>query len=200
MFDELMDFTMESITGVFFADYATPELMEDVKRYMPAIVKGFLSIPVRFPWPLNEFALFSFGLAMEARGAFSGVIRGVLEERRADISSAEEDSSSTGGKSAGVLDSLIETRQEQEGTLDDNFIVDSVRVSHLWVLAVGSSLQCLGRSVYRRTAAATMGRVHILSSLFPNRLSTSCSPGRIPPPQRFRACYSFLRLLTTARK
>ena len=151
MFDELTDFTMESITGVFFADYATPDLMEDVKRYMPTIVNGLFSFPVRFPWPLNELALFSFGKAMDARKAFSGVILRVLEERRADISSVGGGSSDIGGKSAGVLDSLIETQQAQEGTLDDNFIVDTVRLSHRWLVTWGCSLYCLERSMHRIT-------------------------------------------------
>ena len=129
MFDELTEFTMESITGVFFADYATSEVMEAVKRYMPTIVNGLFSFPMRFPWPLNKLALFSFGKSMDAREAFSSVICRVLEERRADIASARGGSSGTAGKSAGVLDALIEVQQGHQGTLDDSFIVDTVRVS-----------------------------------------------------------------------
>lgn len=140
MLDELADFTMELITGVLFGDYATPELMKDVKNFLPALSKAMFSFPVRFPWPLNKVPVFGYGKSMDAREAFSGVIRGVLDERRADILSVGEDSSGTaGGKSAGILDSLIELQQRekvseegQEGTFNDDFIVDTVRVDHLW--------------------------------------------------------------------
>lgn len=150
MLDELMDFTLNSIVGVFFGDYATHEFMEDVKLYMPAIARGMLSLPMRFPWPLNKIPVFSYGKSMDAREAFSGVIRRVIEERRADISSAGGGSGSTGGKSAGVLDSLIEIQQRencskpgQEGIFDDDFIVDNVRVGCLSHVAseLGVSLQ-----------------------------------------------------------
>ena len=162
MLDELADFTMEAITGVFFADYATPELMEGVKRYMPTIVAGLFSIPVRFPWPLNELALFSFGKAMDAREAFSGVIRGVLEERRADISSA----GGACGKSAGVLDSLVETLRGQEGTLDDNFIFDTVRMA--CDLGLPSTLAGTIHVPYnRRRASGPNSRIVLI---FPNQV------------------------------
>ena len=134
MLDELGIFTLESITGVYFGDYATAELMEDVQRYMPAISNGLLSLPVRFPWPLNKLTVFSFGKSMDAREAFAGVIRRVLNERRADLLSAGVGGNGTGGKSAEVLDSLIEIQQRengsedgQGGTFDDHFIVDMVR-------------------------------------------------------------------------
>ncbi len=135
MLDELMDFTQTSIIGVFFGDYATPEFTKAVSRYMPAIGSGLMSFPMRFPWPLNKIPVFGYGKAMDARGAFCGVIRRVIEERRADISSAGGVSGGTGGKNAGVLDSLFEMQQRdhvsepgQEGVFDDDFIVDNVRV------------------------------------------------------------------------
>ena len=135
MMDELLDFTLELITGVLFGDYASPEFMEDVKRYLPAIGDSLLSIPVRFPWPLNTLPVFGYGKSMDAREAFSGAVRRVLEERRADLSSAERGSGSIDGKNAGVLDSYMAIQQResaseagQQGTFDDQFIVDNVRV------------------------------------------------------------------------
>ena len=138
MQDELRDFTLESIVGVFFGDYATPGFIDDVKRYMPAISSGLFSLPVRFPSALHDLPIFGYGKSMDAREAFSGVIRRVLEERRVDFTSDEGGSSSTDRKRAGVLDSLIEIQERekgselgQEGNFDDDFIVDNVRDGHL---------------------------------------------------------------------
>lgn len=142
MQDELRSFTLESIVGVFFGDYASPELMEEVKRYLPTITSGLFSFPVRFPWPLDNIPFFAYGKSMDAREAFSGTVRRVLDERRAVLAEGGGGGNSTGGKSAGVFDSLIEIQQRekgsergQEGAFDDDFIVDNVRVSHLWLVA-----------------------------------------------------------------
>ncbi len=139
MQNELRSFTLGSIVGVFFGDYATPELMEDVKRQMPILISGLFSFPVRFPWPLNKLPFFAYGKSMDAREALSGIVRRVLDERRAVL--AEGGSNSIGGKSAGVLDSLVEiqerekgSEQGQEGAFDDDFIIDNVRASHLWLV------------------------------------------------------------------
>ncbi|CAN0185770.1 unnamed protein product, partial [Hapterophycus canaliculatus] len=96
----------ETITGVFFGDYATAELMDDVKRLFPVISDGSLSLPVRLPWPLNKIKVLGFSRSMKAREDFKSIIFRVLEELRIDR--ASKDGGSTGGKSAGVLDSLIE--------------------------------------------------------------------------------------------
>ncbi len=132
MLDELSSFTLEAIAGVYFGDYASPDLIGDVKRYMRDISSGLFSLPVKIPWPINKLAVLSFGKSMNARAALSGDVRRVLGERRADLLSAGGASSGTGGKSAGVLDSLIGLQQEQGGTFDDDFIVDMVRVGRQW--------------------------------------------------------------------
>lgn len=139
--DEMKDVTSEAIAGVFFGDYATPELMADTRRVLPAISRALFSIPVRFPWPLNRLPAFGFGRSMDARESFKSEILRVLEERRADMVSAEEGSS--GGKSAGLLDSLILIQQRQKGlegtqggSFDDDFIVDNVRTEQSTVSCV----------------------------------------------------------------
>lgn len=123
---------MESIAGVFFGDYATPDFVGNIKRYLPAISFGLFSFPVRFPWPLNQIPVFGFGRSMDAREAFKSDVLGVLDERRADLDSAKEGGSS--GKSAGLLDSLIRIQQNQLETeggnderFDDDFVFDNVR-------------------------------------------------------------------------
>ena len=129
----MRDVTLESIAGVFFGDYATPEFIQDITRRLPAIASALFSIPVRFPWPLNRVPVLAFGRSMDAREAFKLDVLKVLEERRADMASAEEEDG--GGKSAGLLDSLIELQHSQadtaegrDGSFDDDFIVDNVRV------------------------------------------------------------------------
>jgi len=156
MLDLLSVFTLEAIAGVYFGDYATPDLIGDVKRYMRAISSGLFSIPVRLPWPINKLPVLSFGKSMDARKALSGEIRRVLEERRADMLSVGEGSSGTGGKNAGVLDSLIELQWEQGGTFDDDFIVDVVRVGRLWVEDWGArSVFYIAASCARLQASST---------------------------------------------
>eukprot|EP00903_Cladosiphon_okamuranus_P015049 g13922.t1 len=132
--DEVSDVTMESIAGVFFGDYTTPKFVELIKRLLPVVVFGLVSFPVGFPWPLNQAPVFGFGKSMDARNAFKSEILKVLEERRADLASAEEETG--GGKSAGLLDSFIEIQQNemgleggQDGSFDDDFIVDNVITS-----------------------------------------------------------------------
>ena len=134
----MTDFTLESIAGVFFGDYATSEFMEDMKRFLPSIASGLFSIPIRFPWPLSKFPAFGYGRSMEARDAFASDVLNVLQERRADLASVEERGS--GGKSAGLLDSLILTQQDQG--FGDDFIVDNVRtVEHKALISVAVFLR-----------------------------------------------------------
>ncbi|CAN0343968.1 unnamed protein product, partial [Hapterophycus canaliculatus] len=132
--DEVRDFTLEAITGVFFGDYATTELLDDVKGLLPVITSGLFSLPVRFPWPLNKLPVLGFAASMDAREAFKLIVLSVLEERRAEWTSTG--GTSSGGKSAGILDSLIEIQQKQMGLedgrqqcFDDDFIVDNVILS-----------------------------------------------------------------------
>ena len=131
-----MDITLESIAGVFFGDYATPDFTEDLKRLLPSMTSGALSFPVKFPWPLNQIPVFAFGRSMDAREAIESNVRKVLQERRADLASSGRGSRS--GKSAGVMDSLVELSQKQTGlqgvpagSFDDDFIVDNVRTSNM---------------------------------------------------------------------
>ena len=154
MLDELSDFTLESIVGVYFGDYATLELLEEVKRYVPTITKSVFSVPLRFPWPLNKLALFGFGKSIDARAAFSVIVHRVVDERRADLSSAREGSSSAGGKSAGILDSLFEIQQGQEGFFDDDFIVDQVRTDRLWLEDSRALFTCIELTVRHIVRAA----------------------------------------------
>ncbi|CAN0450608.1 unnamed protein product [Hapterophycus canaliculatus] len=126
---------MEAITGVFFGDYATAELLDDVKRLLPVITSGLMSLPVRFPWPLNKISLLGYSRSMKAREAFKSIILGILQDRRLD--QASKDGGSRGGKSAAFLDALIEVQQQQMGLEDgreqifgDDFIVDNVRNVH----------------------------------------------------------------------
>lgn len=129
--DELRGFTMEAITGLFFGDYATSELLDNVKRLLPVISSGLISLPVRFPSPLNKLPLLNFATSMDAREALKSIILSVLGERRADRASVDGDS--RGGKSAGILDSLIDIQEKQTDlddgrqiNFDDDFVVDNV--------------------------------------------------------------------------
>lgn len=133
--DELRDFTLESITGVYFGDYATPDLLEDVKQLLPVMTSGLISLPVRFPSPLNKLPVFGFARSMDARETLKSIILSELEKRRAAW--ACTDGGDRGGKSAGILDSLIEIQRNQmdlehgrQGTFDDDFIVDNVSDVH----------------------------------------------------------------------
>lgn len=151
MLDELASFTLESIAGVYFGDYATPEFMEDIRRYMPTITKSVFSIPIWFPWPLNKLPLFGFGKSMDARAAFSDVVRRVADDRRVALAAERSGGSSrTGGKSAGVLDALLEIQREQGGTFDDDFIVDNVSTNSLMLKLRGAVVFFVGRSVVHR--------------------------------------------------
>eukprot|EP00903_Cladosiphon_okamuranus_P005807 g5752.t1 len=133
--DEMMGIALGSISGVFFGDYASFEFMKDMKRLLPALSSGLFGVlPVRLPWPLHQLPLLRFGKAMDAREVLRKNILNVLEERRADLASVEN--SSTGGKNAGLLDSLMELQQdqvgtnaEQDGSFDDDFIADNVFLS-----------------------------------------------------------------------
>lgn len=147
--DELRFFTLEAITDVFFGDYATPELFDEVKRFLPVISWGLVGLPVRCPWPLNKLPVFGFGKAMDAREAFKTTILRILGERRAERAST--DAGGRDGRSAGILDSLIELQQKQMGRkdgqedmFDDDFIVDNVRVVrlHLFNPSLSPALAC----------------------------------------------------------
>lgn len=137
MQDEITDVTLESIASVFVGDYAAPEFMKDVKRLLPVVAGGvFSAIPVRLPWPLNQLPGLGFGRSMDARESLKSIVLKVVEERRDDLASSQ--SGGRDGKSAGLLDSLMELRQNkadiegvQDGSFDDDFIVDNVRTDHL---------------------------------------------------------------------
>ena len=132
----MVDVTLGSVAGVFFGDYATPEVMDHLKRLLPFTATGALSFPVKFPWPLNQTPVFAFGRSMDAREALESNVRKVLQERRADLASSER--GSRGGKSAGVMDMLMELNQKQTGldgmpagSFDDDIIFDNVRTSNI---------------------------------------------------------------------
>lgn len=120
----MQDITLEAIAAVFFGDYTAPESVESFKRLLPVVNSGLFSFPVRFPWPLNKIPMLGFRRSLDAcEQACKVDILNALEKRRADLASTEEGSS--GGKSAGLLDSFI-TIQQNQG-FDDSFIVDNVR-------------------------------------------------------------------------
>ncbi|CAM9217969.1 unnamed protein product [Ectocarpus sp. 8 AP-2014] len=130
MQDDLRRFSLESIAGAFFGDYATPRFIEDTGRLLPILSQGLISIPFRFPPPLNKLPMLGFGLSMDAREELKGVIRDALHRRRADLASGEGTS-----KNPGVLDSFFDLQDQQqmgaEGALDgsfsfdDDFIIDN---------------------------------------------------------------------------
>lgn len=131
--DEVAAFTISTVCRCFLGDYATIKIVEDIARIIPSISAGMLSIPRRFPWPLNKLPALCFGPSMDSRSEFEGIIEGVLRERRADMASAVD---SERLRSAGVLDTLMsmQTKQiddggpgEGETKFDDNFIMDNVR-------------------------------------------------------------------------
>lgn len=135
LLDELNKFTLEVICYGFLGEYATSEILEEAVRLLPTFISGTFSIPRTFPWPLNRFPTFSFGLAMEARGEFSAIIADVLRQRRLDMLSDSGDGKDV--KTGGGMDLLLKAQQLQidgggpeEGgiTFDDNFIIDNVRV------------------------------------------------------------------------
>lgn len=130
---DLHALTLEVVARCFLGEYATRNVLDDLGRLVPVLGDGILSVPVRFPWPLNRFPAFSFGAAMHARSKLLKVLNGVLRARRADL----EDAGDRSVPSAGVLDSLLamQTQQTRDGgpekgqvAFDDEFIVDNVRM------------------------------------------------------------------------
>ncbi|CAM9562186.1 unnamed protein product [Ectocarpus sp. 12 AP-2014] len=130
MQDDLRRFSLESIAGAFFGDYATPRFVEDTGRLLPILSQGLVSIPIRFPPPLNRLPMLGFGLSMDAREELKGVIRDALYRRRVDLASGEGTS-----RNPGVLDSFFDLQDQYqmgaEGALDgsfsfdDDFIIDN---------------------------------------------------------------------------
>lgn len=131
MLDEINSYTLEVISRCFLGDYATVEVVKDIKRLLPIICKGLMSVPMRFPWPLRKIPAFSFGQGMAARKEFKEIFEGVLLDRQVDMTA--------GGAvlNAGVLDTLLDMQQRQrsmggalEGEIlfDDDFIFDNVRL------------------------------------------------------------------------
>lgn len=143
MRDELRNFALEAFIGVLFGDYATPKLVEDIKRLISSITSGLFSLPVRFPWPMNKLPVLAFGKSMDARQELQGIICDLLQERRADFAAVEETGKS--GKSGGIFDKLVEIQQQrmepeemQEGSVsfDDDFIIDNVRGISIWSIRI----------------------------------------------------------------
>ncbi|CAM9885429.1 unnamed protein product [Ectocarpus sp. 4 AP-2014] len=130
MQDDLRRFSLESIAGAFFGDYATPRFIEDTGRLLPILSQGLVSIPFRFPPPLNRLPMLGFGLSMDAREELKGVIRDALHRRRVDLASGQGTN-----KNPGVLDSFFDLQDQQQigadGALDgsfsfdDDFIIDN---------------------------------------------------------------------------
>lgn len=140
--DDITEFTLESITAGLFGEYATPDFVEDTKRLLPALTKGLFSIPYRFPPPLNKLPMFAFGSSMDAREEFKGVVRDLIQRRRADVAAGMGAS-----KSGGILDSFFDLQKQyqmdaEEGSFsfDDAFIIDNVWATTSFSLTGSSSL------------------------------------------------------------
>ena len=131
MLKDIYGITLEIISRCFLGAYATEEVLEDLRRVVPVLGNGVLSVPIRFPWPLNKFAAFSFGLAMDARAELVKILAQILSERRSDIEADGERRQ----KSGGAIDSFLEMQAKQivDGVLangikfDDDFVIDNVR-------------------------------------------------------------------------
>ncbi|CAM9850857.1 unnamed protein product [Ectocarpus sp. 8 AP-2014] len=126
--DDITDFTLESIAAGLFGEYATPNFMQDTKRLLPALLAGLFSFPYRFPPPLNKLPMFAFGSSMDARQEYKGVVRDLIQRRRADVAAGMGASNS-----GGILDSFFELQKQyqmdaEEGSFsfDDDFIIDNV--------------------------------------------------------------------------
>lgn len=132
MLSEIYGITLEIISRCFFGDYATEELLRDLGRVVPVLANGILSVPIRFPWPLNKFPAFSFGLAMDAREELVQLLGNILRERRSDLGADDEQRRE---RSGAVIDSLLDMQAKQitDGVLangvefDDEFVIDNVR-------------------------------------------------------------------------
>lgn len=151
MQDDLRRFSLESIAGAFFGDFATPRFIEDTGRLLPILSQGLISIPFRPPPPLNKLPMLGFGLSMDAREELKGVIRDALRRRRVDLASGEGTN-----KNPGVLDSFFDLQDQQqmgaEGALDgsfsfdDDFIIDNVRPAAAAAAVAVISLSAIART------------------------------------------------------
>ncbi|CAB1106783.1 unnamed protein product [Ectocarpus sp. CCAP 1310/34] len=129
--DDITDFTLESIAAGLFGEYATPNFMQDTKRLLPALLTGLFSFPYKFPPPLNKLPPFAFGSSMDARQEYKGVVRELIQRRRADVAAGMGASNS-----GGILDLFFELEKQyqmdaEEGSFffDDDFIIDNVRAA-----------------------------------------------------------------------
>ena len=136
LFEDIEAFTLETIARVILRDYATDAIISDILRIAPVQFTGVVSIPQRFPWPLNRLPLFSFERSMKARQEFVSIIKGVLDEMKTEV----ESTTASGGsdkqlRNAGVLGALVDMQAKQrdaggpggdEIEIDDDHIISSV--------------------------------------------------------------------------
>ena len=109
LFEDIEAFTLETIARVILRDYATDAIISDILRIAPVQFTGVVSIPQRFPWPLNRLPLFSFERSMKARQEFVSIIKGVLDKMKTEM----ESTTASGGsdkqrRNAGVLGALVD--------------------------------------------------------------------------------------------
>ena len=136
LFEDIEAFTLETIARVILCDYATDAIISDILRIAPVQFTGVVSIPQRFPWPLNRLPLFSFERSMKARQDFVSIIKGVLGKMKTEVKST----TASGGsdkqrRNAGVLGALVDMQAKQrdaggpggdEVEIDDDHIISSV--------------------------------------------------------------------------
>ena len=136
LFEDIQAFTLETIARAMLHDYATDNIISDILRIAPVQFAGAFSVPRRFPWPLNQLPLFSFGRSMEARQEFVGIMKGVLDERKNEVkSTTPSGGSGKQWRNAGVLGTFVDIQAKQrdaggpgegEVEIDDDYIITSV--------------------------------------------------------------------------
>lgn len=126
---DIQAYTLEVIAHGFLGDYATDDVVAEIGRFLPPLLRGMFSFPRSFPWPLNRIPIFGFRRAMDAREGFQRLLEGLIRERRTDLR--------TNGakKNGGVVDEFLRMQKEQmdaggpeEGgvVFDDDFVYDNV--------------------------------------------------------------------------
>lgn len=138
MLDEISSHTLEVISRCLLGDYATDEVVDNIALLFPILCSGIMSIPRRFPWPLNKIPTFGFGRSMKAREEFKEMFQNLISDRRADTANGR-------CVNGGLLDNLLDMQEKQNSNggpkeggvaFDDDFIFDNV--SSGFVYASGS--------------------------------------------------------------
>lgn len=131
---DIQAYTLDVIAYGFLGDYATENIVAEIKRLLPVLSRALFSVPRGFPWPLNKVPILGFQHSMDARKEFQTLLAGVIRERRSDLT--REMGTNKATKNCGLVDELLKLQKEQmdaggpgEGgvILDDDFICDNVR-------------------------------------------------------------------------